>query len=313
MKRNFKLFIATTSFGKVSKDPIAMLDKSGFSYEFNNLGKKLSTQHVRDIISSFDGVIAGTEEYSKETLSYLPRLKVISRLGVGTDNIDLESAESARIIVKKCQTTPSLAVAELTLAMFINISRNLAIMNQNMQNQKWEKLMGRLVSNKTLGIIGLGTIGKKLVEITQGFNLEYLAFDLHQDREFSEQYNIKYLGLEELLKKSNLISIHLNSSPSNYKMINYEKFKLMKNKPILINTSRGEVIDENDLLKALDEDLLFGVGLDVFEKEPYDGSIVDYGNVFTTPHIGSYAAEIRNQMEIEAVENLIIGAENVTE
>jgi len=310
MKASPKVFIATTSFGKVSNDPIEILEKNNISYDMNTLGRKLEDGEVANALQHYDAVIAGTENYTREVLQQLPNLKVISRLGVGMDNIDLDFAKEAKLTVSKCNTTPAIAVAELALSMFLIISRNLYIMNASIREGKWDKLMGNLISGKTLGVIGLGQIGRRLVEITKGFGLDYLAFDVLQDQEFSNKHNVKYTSLDNLLANSDLISIHLNSSPKNRNLIDLNKLKKMKKKPILVNTSRGEVIDEESLQTALTENIISGAGLDVFKKEPYNGSLIEFENVFATPHIGSYASEIRNQMEIEVVENLIRGVNN---
>ncbi|MBO72224.1 MAG: 3-phosphoglycerate dehydrogenase [Flavobacteriales bacterium] len=307
MKKPTKVFIATTSFGKVSKEPIEILKNNNISFESNSLGRKLKDSEVASILYDFDAVIAGTENYTMEVLRQLPNLRVISRLGVGMDNIDLDSAGKANIYVRKCSTTPALAVAELSLSMFLIISRKLNSMNISLKQGRWEKLMGNLISGKTLGIIGLGNIGKNLIKLTNGFNLDYLAYDIFQDKDFSDKYKVTYTSLDQLLESSDLISIHLNSSPQNIDLIDLAEFKKMRKRPIIVNTSRGEVINEEALQLALSNNIISGAGLDVFHKEPYNGVLLEFENVFATPHIGSYASEIRNQMEIEAVENLLNG------
>jgi len=156
----------------------------------------------------------------------------------------------------------------------------------------------------------LGTIGKQLVKILRGFNLNIFAYDLYQDESFAKKFNILYVELDELLQKSDIISLHLNLTEKTNQLINYNSFKRMKRNAILINASRGEIIDENALVKALDEELIQGAGLDVFENEPYLGPLVNYDNVILTPHIGAYAKEIRMQMELEAAENIIEGLKN---
>ena len=161
-----------------------------------------------------------------------------------------------------------------------------------------------------VGIIGLGTIGKSLVKLVKGFDLKILAYDLERDNVFSKKYNISYAELDYLLKDSDIVSIHLNYSNDLKNFINYEKIEMMKSNAIIINTSRGEIINETDLEIALKNNILAGAGLDVFNEEPYSGNLKKYDNVLMTPHIGSYAKEIRIKMELEAVENLILGLKN---
>ena len=183
-------------------------------------------------------------------------------------------------------------------------------MNEEMRRGKWKKSMGSLLSNKTLGIIGLGTIGKQVVEILKGFNMKILALDIKEDRAFSSTTEIDYCNLDKLLSNSDIVSIHLNASKENSNLIDKSNLDLMKEDAFLINTSRGEIIDEKALEEVLKSGKLGGVALDVFEKEPYDGPLKDIENVFLTPHIGSYAREIRIQMEIDAAKNLISGLNN---
>ena len=305
-----RVFITTSSFATFSKDPLGLLDKNGISFELNDRGRKLTLDEVSVSLKKYDGVIAGTELYTKEILIQLPNLKVISRLGVGMDNIDLAYAKEQGIKVYKTKTTPALAVAELTLGFILDLLRKINNQNNQLKTGVWRKQMGELLHGKTLGIVGLGTIGKQLVKILRGFNLNIFAYDLYQDESFAKKFNILYVELDELLQKSDIISLHLNLTEKTNQLFNYNSFKRMKRNAILINASRGEIIDENALVKALDEELIQGAGLDVFENEPYLGPLVNYDNVILTPHIGAYAKEIRMQMELEAAENIIEGLKN---
>ena len=167
--------------------------------------------------------------------------------------------------------------------------------------------MGTLNQGKTLGIIGLGTIGKRLVEVSKGFRFKIIACDFKKDSAFAKLHNIEYCDLGDLLSRSDIVSIHLNLTQQTENLINEQKLNLMKKKSILINTSRGEVIDENALFRLLKNKQILGAGLDVFKNEPYSGKLLNLKNVIATPHIGSYALELRNKMEIESVQNLILG------
>ena len=240
----------------------------------------------------------------------MPRLKVISRLGVGLDNIDLEYANKNNINIYKSKTTPALSVVELTLGLILNIIRKINYQNNQLKSGVWEKHMGELVSGKTFGIIGLGKIGKELVKLIRGFNLDIIAHDVYEDTKFAKKYDIQYLDLNSLIQKADILSIHLNLNSDTEKLIDYSKFKLMKRNAILINTSRGEIINEDDLIKALENNLIDGAGIDVFQNEPYKGELLRYDNVIVTPHIGSYAKEIRIKMELEAAKNIIRGFDN---
>ena len=307
------IFVATSTFASYSSLPLKLLDKEGYEVKLNSTGRKLTSEELLSLAQESRGLIAGTEQYSKEVLSSMKRLKVISRLGVGTDNIEVDEARRLGIKIFTTQTSPSLAVAELTTGLMINLTRKIPLMNAEMRRGEWKKSMGNLLSNKTLGIIGLGTIGKKVVEILKGFNMKILAFDIEEDRAFSATAGVDYCDLDELLSNSDFVSIHLNASKENAHLIDKSKLDLMKEDAFLINTSRGEIIDERALEGVLKSGKLGGVALDVFEKEPYNGPLKDIENVLLTPHIGSYAREIRIKMEIDATRNLINGLNNANE
>jgi len=305
-----RVFVSTTTFSQYSNEPMQLLTSQGYDVIHNQLGRKLTEEEIKNVITDYDGILAGTETYSASVLTKATGLKVISRLGVGLDNIDLDFAKKRNIKIYKTQTAPAPAVVELTLGLILDLLRKISEQNHQLKNGVWEKQMGSLLFGKTIGIIGLGTIGKNLIEITQGFRLKYLAHDIKQDKEFMEKYNVKYCKLDELLAGSDVVTIHLNLSEETNKIIDSGSLKKMKQNAILINTSRGEIIVETALLEALDKKHIAGAGLDVYREEPYNGSLLQYNNVITTPHIGAYAKEIRVQMELEAAQNLIKGLKN---
>ena len=302
-----KIFISTSSFAVHSKEPLDILDENQLQYTLNPYGKKLNGKELLTKAKNVDAIIAGTEKYDRIALESLPKLKVISRLGVGMDNIDLDMAEQKGIKVYKTQTTPAPAVAELVLGLMIDIARKVTKQHGKLTDGIWKKEMGVLLQGKTLGIIGLGTIGKALVKLVKGFNFNILAYDLYQDESFQSKNNITYCDLDTLLKESDIVSIHLNLSDQTKNMMNKQRLGQMKPDSILINASRGEIIDEDALYDILKGKKIIGAGLDVFREEPYRGPLTELYNVVLTPHIGSYAKELRIQMEIEAVENLIKG------
>jgi len=302
-----KIFVATSTFGVHSKEPIKILEDESKDFIFNPLSRKLTSNELIKFAKDSDGIIAGTELYTKEVLEKLPYLKVISRLGVGMDNINQDEAKKRGINLFKTQTTPAPAVAELALGLMLDLARKISHQNNTLKSGTWKKEMGNLLYGKTLGIIGLGTIGKTLVKLLKGFNFNILAFDLYQDENFAKDHSIKYCNLDTLLSESDIISIHLNLTDETNQIMNATQISKLKPGCILINASRGEMLDENALYNALKEKRIMGAGLDVFNKEPYSGPLIELENVILTPHIGSYAKELRIQMEIEVVENLIRG------
>jgi len=304
------ILLATTTFGQYSNKPIELLRQKGFKIKLNPYGRKVSSKEIIVLAKESVGIIAGTEPYTKEVLQKLPHLKIISRLGVGMDNIDLETAKGMGIKVYKTQTTPAQAVAELVIGLMINTLRKISIQSEELKTGIWNKQMGELLQGKTLGIIGLGSIGKTLVKLAQGFQFNILAFDLYKDEQFAKDYNVIYCTLDNLLQESDIVTTHLNLSENSNGLMGEEQFKTMKSSSVFINTSRGEVVDEKALFDALKNKEICAAGIDVFQDEPYIGPLTKLNNVVLTPHIGSYAKEIRIQMEIEASHNLINGLGN---
>jgi D-3-phosphoglycerate dehydrogenase / 2-oxoglutarate reductase len=300
-----RILIATSTFGAHSNEPIDRLEDGSREILLNPLSRKLTSNELIKYAHDATGIIAGTELYTKEVLDELPNLKVISRLGVGMDNIDQDAAKQKGIKIYKTQTTPALAVAELVLGLMLDLTRKISHQNNTLKSGTWKKEMGNLLHGKTLGIIGLGVIGKTLVKLVKGFSFNIMAFDLFQDEQFAKDYCVNYCNFDTLLVNSDIVSIHLNLSDETNQLMNEERINKMKSDSILLNASRGEIIDEEALYKALKEKKILGAGLDVFNKEPYSGPLTTLDNVVLTPHIGSYAKELRIQMEIEAVENLI--------
>jgi len=306
-----KILISTSSFGESSTIPQKILNENGCTIVINPFGRKIHEEELIKLANNSVGIIAGTEPYTKEVLDKLSPLKVISRLGIGMDNIDLDTAKERNIQVFKTETTPAPAVAELAIGLMIDVARKITKQHQKITKGNWDKEMGILLQGKTLGIIGLGSIGKTLVKLVKGFNLKLLAFDLFQNHKFAEEYKVNYCDIDTLLTKSDIVSIHLNLSDETKRLMNKDQLYKMKPESILINTSRGEIIDEEALFTILKEKKILGAGLDVFNSEPYSGSLKELDNVVLTPHIGAYAKELRINMEIEAAENLIRGLNEV--
>ena len=301
-----EIFLAPSSFGHYSYQPIKLLEEQNFTHKENSIGRKLLPEEIVKFAHKAEGIIAGTEAYSEDVINKLPNLKVISRLGVGLDNIDLKIADEKGIKVF-ITNSPAPAVAELILGLMLDIKRRISNQNQNLKEGKWEKKMGSLLQGNTLGIIGLGTVGKALIRLVQGFDFIVLAYDQVKDEKFQKEYNVQYTELNTLLKESDIVSLNINLTDQTKYLINKTRLKLMKSDSVLINTSRGEIVDELALYTALKNGELAGAGLDVFEQEPYSGLFTELENVVLTPHIGSYAKEVRVQMEIEAAQNLVKG------
>lgn len=300
-----KILISSASFGKINQEPMTILEKAGFEPLLNPYGRKLEPGEFAVLIKDSVGLIAGTEKITVELLEKAPMLKVISRYGVGMDNIDLEAAKKLGIIVRSTPEAPSQAVAELALSLMLNISRRVSEADRSLRNNNWTQLMGRLITGKNLGILGLGRIGKKLAAMVQPFGMKIFAYEPYPDNDFVSRNKISLLPLNEVLSQCDLISLHLPLSDDTFHMIGKKELSLMKKDAVIINTSRGGLIDESALIEALKNGTIGGAAIDTFEKEPYIGELTNFENVLLTCHMGSSAIETRRQMELETVNNLI--------
>ena len=255
-----KISITTSTFESNTIDDVNLLKQNKMEISFNKLNRRLTTDELIEQAKSSIGIIAGTELYTKEVLEKLPHLKVISRLGVGMDNIDQDAAKKKGIKLFKTRTTPAPAVAELVLGLMLDLARKISHQNNTLKSGTWKKEMGNLLHGKTLGIIGMGTIGKTLVKLVKGFNFNIMAFDLFQDEQFAKKYGVNYCDLDTLLSESDIISIHLNLTDETNQLMNATQIRKMKQGSILINASRGEMIEEEALYKALKENRILAPG-----------------------------------------------------
>ncbi len=299
-----KIIITTTSFAKFDAQPLRFLKGTGFEVVLNSYGRKLSGDEVVKLAADAVGLIAGTEPLDKAVLEKLPLLKVISRCGVGLDNVDLASAEKKGIKVFNTPYGPTLAVAELTVGLILNLLRKIAQMDRELRHSLWEKRTGNLLHGKKVGIIGFGRIGQKVSELLLPFGVEISYCDVC---DISCNLPCSPQNIESLLSWADIILLHLSTPNEPLPLIGKKEIQKMKKGSWLINVSRGGIVDEQALYSALKNDHLAGATIDVFDKEPYDGPLSELENVILTPHIGSYAKEARVEMEMQAAKNLIKG------
>jgi len=300
-----KVFISTSSFGKYDASPLKLLKDANVEVQVNPYRRKLTPDECLSLYKDIDGLIAGTEALTAEILKSARNLKVISRCGVGTENIDMNTAKELGIKVFTTPDAPTQAVAELTVGLMLDLLRGISGADRSVRAGVWQKNMGSLLSGKTLGILGLGRIGKRVVELTQPFNLKYIAWDMSPDRQFADKHSVNFAGLDELLSKADIVTIHLPYTSELKGVIGKRELSLMKSDAFLLNAGRGGLVDEVALYDALKKRTVAGAALDVFEQEPYAGPLTELDNIILTPHIGSYARESRIEMEVQAARNLL--------
>lgn len=299
------VLISTSSFGLVSREPLDRLERAGLSYRLNPHARKLEPHETRELLSGIDGLIAGTELLDRDILTGAADLEAIARVGVGLENIDLEAARELGIKVSNTPDPPARAVAELALGGILATLRQLAPADRSLRRGEWRKPMGRLLSGCTIGIVGAGRAGRALIGLLAPFGCRILAVDLEPDPAWALEADVELAAVEVLLATSDIVSLHVPLTPETRHLIDRDAIRRMKPGAVLVNCARGGLVDEAALAENLRSGKLAAAYLDVFEAEPYRGELIDLPNTLLSPHIGSYAAECRLEMELEAVANLI--------
>jgi len=303
MKR--KILIALQTFSEYSETPLKLLKNAGVEIVQNKLGHRLNQSEIIQLGKDCDGVIAGVEPYDAYVLNSLPNLKCISRCGVGVDSIDQETANKKSIAILTTPDAVVQPVAEMTIAMIFDLLRFVTLHTSILKSGRWERRAGHLLSSKRVGVIGLGRIGKKVSEMLKTLNADVCGHDIKPDREWADKVGVKLKSLQEILKTSDILCLHVSILKDSSFVLGSSEISKMKKGAIIVNTSRGQVIDEVALYEALRSGHLGGAGLDVFSSEPYHGPLCELDNVVLTPHISTLTEESRTEMEIEAVKNLL--------
>jgi len=301
-----KILITPRSFASFSDKSLKMLAERNYKIERNNTGRPYEKEEMLKLIKDVDGIIIGIDELSAVIIGKANKLKVISKYGTGLDNIDIDVATNKKIIVTNTPTANVDAVADFAFGLILSLARRIPEADKKTKSGKWGKIIGKSVWEKTIGIIGLGKIGKQVAKRAKGFDMNILAFDIVKDKKSAKKYGIKYVKLEKLLRKSDYITIHIPLNYATRNMISYEELEKIKESAFLINTSRGGIVDEKALYDALKNNKLRGAALDVYKNEPLrESPLTELDNVIMTPHISAYTEEAIENMSIQAAQNLI--------
>lgn len=299
-----KVLITTSSFNLGNFAQAKSLHDAGISIEVNPHGRRLSEDEVADLVATdVIAILAGLEPLTDRVLSNAKSLRVIARCGTGLDSVDLQAASRLGIDVFNTPDAPTQAVAELTIAHMLNSLRHISTTDSNMRSGKWTPTMGSLLATKTVGLIGVGRIGSAVAKLAQAFGARVIGFD----PVVSSHNSVEMLSLDEVLTQADIVSLHVPINDQTHHIVNASAISRMKPGSIVVNVSRGGLIDESALHDALKSQHLSGAALDCFEDEPYSGPLLQIPGVHVTAHMGSYARETRDLMEVEASTNLVNG------
>ncbi|MBO7636913.1 MAG: phosphoglycerate dehydrogenase [Paludibacteraceae bacterium] len=300
-----KVLTSPSSMGQCGSDPFDLLRENGYEVINNPYGRKLTEDEVIDLAIDCIGIVAGVEPLTARVMEALPRLKCISRVGVGMDNVDIEYAHQKGIIVCNTPDGPTRSVAELTLAMTMGLLRRIPQADANLKQHKWKKQIGNLLLDKQIGVIGLGRIGKLVATLFRSLGNPVIGYDPYADQTWAKNIGVKLATFEEVLQRADIVTLHVPGNKDKSPVIGKNEITKMKDGAFLINIARGGVADEASIYDALKSGKLTGAAIDVFTQEPYEGPLCDLDNIIMTPHLGSYAKEGKLQMEIDAVMNFI--------
>ncbi len=284
-----------------------MLEQFASEIVCNPYNRPLMADELIPLLEGVDGYIAGVDDVSARVIDKAPStLKVISRYGVGYDQVDIKACGQRGIVVTNTPGANAESVADLAFGLMLSVARQIPYADEQTKRGGWPRITGLELYGKTLGIIGLGAIGKGVARRAKGFSMRVLAYDPAIDEAFCRQYGVEISSIEEVLSKSDFISLHLPLKDETKHIINSNTISMMKDGAILINTARGGLVDEQAVYRALKAGKLRGFGTDVFEVEPPGKSpLFEFKNVVVTPHMGSSTVEAINAMANLAVKNLI--------
>lgn len=297
-KASKRVLVAPSSFCDVDRLPMNRLEAEGWEVIRNPYGRKLAKEELRALLPGVTGIIAGLEPLTRDVLEK-SQLKVISRCGAGLSNVDLEAARAMGIIVRSTPDAPTVSVAELTVGVLIALMRKIQQMDRDMHEGRWNKQIGMQLEGKTVIIVGLGRIGRKVASLLGPFGVKLLAVDPAVE---GADEGIQLLPLHEALPQVDVICLHAGGEDE---ILGTKEFSLMKHGVFLLNAGRGGLVDESALCEAIRCGRVAGAWIDTFSREPYEGPLASFERAMLTPHIGSLTVECRRRMELESVDNLL--------
>lgn len=301
------VLVTPTSFGRGEPALKATLEEAVSKVSYNHTGKPLHSTQLRPLLADVDGLIAGLDEIDAAALQAAPQLQVIARYGVGVDNVDLHAARSRGIVVTNTPAANAASVAELTIALLLLLARPLLAAAEETRKGAWPRMAGLSLVGKTVGLVGMGAIGRQTAQRLAGFGCKLLAYDIAPDRSFLEAHGIMEAPLSTLLAEADFVSLHVPLLPETRGLVDHAFLRAMKRGAMLVNTARGEIVDEEALYAALVEGHLRGAALDAFRMEPpgADNPLLALPNVIATPHMGAHTDGAASAMGWMALQNCL--------
>lgn len=293
-----RVLCAPNTFGKRDPSLRSTLEAAVREVIYNPYGRPLKAAEVRRLLNDVDGYIAGVDEIDSSALEAADRLRIIARYGVGIDRLDVAAATAKGIVVTNTPGANSAAVAELTIAFILSLARHIIRANKAVRHGEWPVLDGIGIRGKTIGLIGFGSVGREVASRLKGFDCRLLAFDPYVEMEIADKYGARLVPLETLACEADFVSLHAPATDATVGMVNERFLSLMKKGAFLINTARGNLVNEPALITALENGHIQGAALDCFSQEPPDkkSRLFQLPSVIVTPHTAAHTDDAVNQM-----------------
>lgn len=305
-----KVLITSNSFGKFDPKPKAFMESLGWEVVGNRYHHIMNEEEMMGEVAGVDAIILGSDIVSKKVLDKADSLKIISRYGVGIDNIDLEECEKRGIKVTVTRNCNTEAVADYTVGLMLATIRHICNVDKNLKVGVWQKETGLDLCHKTVGVVGLGAIGRQVIKRLKGFDCKILGYDKFLDENYCKENDITVMEPEEIFKQADVITLHVPGNPDGTPMIGEKELASMNENTILINTARGSLVDEKALIEALKEHKIYGYGTDVpsgeaDEIEAIKKRFEGLDNVVLSPHTAAVTVEAVNKMTNTAVDHIL--------
>jgi len=304
-----KIFVTSPSYAKDNPDVFELFKKASLEVSISDLNRAHSWQEILQRLGDAEGLIVFNtfDEVNNRVILNSPRLKVISRHGVGMENIDVETAKKQGIVVKNTVNAhEEESVSDFTLGLLICCARNIPGFNEETKEGKWNRKVTFDVSGKVIGIIGLGKVGRCVARRAHAFNMKIIAHEIYLDREFCSRNDIKLVDLSTLMREADFVTLHVPLTEETRHMIGTSEFRLMKPTAFFINTARAHVVDVKALYHALVEKRIAGAAIDVYDSEPPgEDPLLTLESVIATPHVAALTKQVVRNMVIEAALNVI--------
>lgn len=306
MINNLTIGVTTVAFSKNTELINNLKELGSKKILINKPQRRFSQDELIDFLSQCDIAIVGLDKITEEVLSKVPKLKAISKYGVGLDNIDFEACKKHKVKILHTQGVNKRSVSELTLGCMLSLNRNIYVTSNDLKAGNWNKSGGVQLSSKIVGIIGVGNIGKDLVTLLKPFGCKILVNDIIEQSKYYEENSLIETTKDNIFRNADIITIHTPLTPEVKYLINKDTLSMMKPNAIVINTARGGIVNQDDLKWALKNNIIAGAAIDAYEIEPpEDKELIALPNLISTPHIGGNTEEAVKDMGLAAINNII--------